>query len=779
MRDFKVLVNDKPADIGNPDDFNIVIHRELLDFSRPNSQGGDHTYDVVFPPTKVNAEIFGPAMADYRTSKKFRSVQSLKIAIYSNGQRIFDGVPIIKEASPNVGYTVTMFGNDIDWASLLESRSMRDLVLPDSPFTGTRIYGAPIEPTGPLTARDITQLDDSETIVQFPLVAYGNYFVAGGLGLGLLANRVQEIGWQQVPPSVFVVPLIKAILNQAGYQLSSDFFELEEVRKQVMAYTGDMAPRWNWGLLARANASNTSYLYGAIPFPSFANYDYQIGRSLIWRLVTGTVNWNYADSYFQSSPPEQYVAPVSGKYRFNIDTGNITLNKNLEGTLGSPPIYPYLRTAIAIVVIPSDPDELLELQISIADYIGVATVSVVSNPNVIAFYDFGTGYQESPYTLLPFTVGGTYSQVHTGGTGSPGDSLDGTGNVTISIEDVDLPLGARVGFWLVSQYGVFDPIASTSITFDSYVLDIKETSYSDELEIAPLLPDITQGTFLKWIVTAFNLLFSVDQVKKIIRFEPRDSFYLSNRFAQDWSALGDIAKNGIRPIPFYDRTTFAWSADDNDSLLSRFGSLQFNQVVNVDGTYATADNEQIEVGFAPTYEREFQFKGLGGGAPLISTVIVPCMASASQLNTIQNDIEWEYGYRPRLLKYIGLQPGYWKQDGTVYPDYPAARFSFDETGGFSLAFQQGAGRVVRGNGLVLSPVQNDGLYRLFWRSFINLRQQSHIQSVEVLLDAADFAAADVSVPIVMNGLHYWLYNFVDPFDPITPSRMKVDLIRQV
>ena len=139
--DFKVLINDEPADIGNPADFNIVIHRELLDFANPTSQGGDHTYDVLFPPTKRNASIFGPATADYRTSQKFRSVQSLKIAIYSNGQRIFDGVPVVKSASTDNGYRVTMFGNDIDWVSLLDSRSLRALDLPASPFTGSRIYG--------------------------------------------------------------------------------------------------------------------------------------------------------------------------------------------------------------------------------------------------------------------------------------------------------------------------------------------------------------------------------------------------------------------------------------------------------------------------------------------------------------------------------------------------------------------------------------------------------------------------------------------------------------
>src|SRR5690349_21788250 len=398
MADLKIFINGEMADIANQDNFPIMIQRQVMDFAK-NTQGGDRTYDILFPPTKTNDNIFGPHFADVGASKKFNSVKPLSVEVFSNGTRIFKGVPLLLSASKGEGYPCRLFSDNIDWVSRLQSKSLRDLAtLPDVAFVGSRFYGAPHEPVSPLRQEDIWPMNATQCPVAFPLVAYGNYGSAVSASKGLLANKIDNIKWVDIQPAVYKVAIVRAIFREVGFNLAGGFFDTPDFQKAVLAYTGDTPPRWNWGLLARANCSNTSYAYNAILVPSNTNFDFHINRALLWRLVTGVENWDYSDSYFQSSPIEEYIVPVSGAYTITINTGNITLNKGLEGILSFPPPYDYTRTAIAVVIIPDDTDEYNELMDSITEYISIGSVTMVSNYNVVAFYDFGTGYQESPFT---------------------------------------------------------------------------------------------------------------------------------------------------------------------------------------------------------------------------------------------------------------------------------------------------------------------------------------------------------------------------------------------
>jgi len=780
MTDLKIWINNQLADIGNQEDFNLLIKRQVMDFSNPTGQGGDHTYDVTFPPTKRNELIFGPNLAEVGAVKKFRSIAPVTVEIFADGLRIFRGIVVVKRASRQDGFTVVMYSDDIDWASVIQNKSLRDLqTLADIPFTGSRIYGIPIEPPSPLRQQDIWPLTADDISVCFPLIAYGNYPSLSGLATGLTANNIADIKWIEINPCVYVVHVIRAIFEEVGFSLAGGFFDTAEAKKHGTAYTGDTPPAWNWGLLARANASNTPYTYSADIFPPLFNFDFQLFGAYFWRLVTGTENWDYSDSYFQASPPEQYVVPVSGTYEFNLELGNVTLFKALSGPNAPVTPYDWLRTAVAIVIVPADPSELLALQQSVGEYLSDQTVTVVSNENVIAFYDFGTGYQESPYTLLPFTVGGTYSQIQTGIAGNPGAQLDGTGTVELTISDVQLAQGMRVEFWLISQYALLDPIGNQNYTADAYVIDIRETSFSNELEVAPLLPDMTQFDYVKSVVTAFNLKFSVDPVRRVVRFDTFDNFYRNNQFARNWTALGSDSQTPSRPVPFYQSSVLRWSNDESDALLTRFGASQFQIDQENDSVYAIRSKETIEVSsFSPIYEREYSFRLLLTFAPL-NKLIIPCMASDTQLNTPQGEVSWEYNYRPRMIKNIGLVPGYWSYEGGTLSEYPAARFSFDETGGQSLAFGQDAGRLVRGNGVITTTVQNDGLFQAYWRKFFAMRPLAHLQEVVVSMNAQEFSESDPSVPILFHGIHYWVYAYVDAFDPISQGNIRIELLRQV
>lgn len=777
MADIKILANGVALDIG--DKVSPVIQRYIFDFQNPASQGGDHTYTISLPATRTNMEAFGGAfMVDVGTTRKFTSVQQIRMEIIVDGLKVMTGTPVIERAGPQ-GYDITIYSTNIDWVQRISDKSIRDLTtLGESPFTGYKTYSAPIEPPSPLRMQDYGALDRADTHLRFPLVAYGNYPRLGGLAKGLAANKIDDLSWEDVPPSIYIADVFKAILAEVGLRSVGGIFNDQDFMESLMPFVGDGGIPWNWGLLARANTTNAAYQYERIVVPPTSdNSDFQFTGGRFWRLKTGSENWDYSDSYFITSPDEQYIVPTDGQYRLAIDL-DVVLRKGLEGGLPAAG-YDHNRTAIAIVVVSDDSDELDATKQSIADYIYISSVSVVSDPNVVAFWDFGTNYAESPYTLLPFSTTGTYSQSITGTPGTPGAELNGSGTLSLLIENVGLSRGMRIEFWLVSQDAVLDFITDQYVLANTQELDIKNTSSPDLLQLAQCLPDITQHDLIMSVVTAFNLKFTVNPDRMTIRFDTFNDFYRPNEFAEDWTVSCDDSTAPSRPVPRKSTTVIRWARDTNDKIASQFDASRFDSTDTDSSINADEGEETIEVmAFAATFEREFYFKSLFGASPQ-NRVIVPCMASDSQLNTPQGEIEWEFGYMPRLLKYIGLQPASWSFHGVAYTEYPAARFSFDENGGRSLAFQDNAGVVIRGAGLVASPYQSPGLFVAFWRRFLIVRRLSHIQEMVVRITPADFAMMDVSIPVVVNGKAYWLYSFVDGFEPATDQPIRIDLLRQV
>jgi len=778
MADIKIFANGALLDIDQ--EVNVSIQRYVFDFQNPASQGGDHTYSINLPATRTNMEALGGAMVvDPGTTRKFTSQQDIQMEIHVDGLRVFAGTPEIERAGLEDGYDITIYSTNIDWVARISDKSIRDLTtLGTTPFTGYKTYGAPIEPVGAMRMQDYWGLTNTQTHLVFPLVAYGNYPRLGGLASGITANKIDEISWEDVAPCVFSANVFKAILNEAGLQISGGILDDPDFNLDYTPFTGDGRIPWNWGLLARANLTNAAYQYEYIPFPPSDNSDFAYNGARVWRLRTAVENWDYSDSYFITSPDEQYIVPTDGEYRFIIDL-DLVLHKGLDGGIPSAG-YDHERTALAIVIVSDDTDEYDAMRDSIADYIYVPTAAVVSDPNVIAFWDFGTGYSESPYTLQPFTNTGTYSQSVTGTPGTPGATLDGSGTLHLEINAVGLSRGMRVEFWIVSQDAVLDPINDQTFLAVTQEVDVKNTSAPDLLQVAQCLPDISQVDFIMSLVTAYNLKFAVDIERKVIRFQTLDQFHRSNQFARDWTGSCDDHQTPSRPVPIFAKSTLRWARDNNDKIATLFDASRFDATEQDGSIYADQSEEVIEVQvFAATFEREFYFKSLFGASP-VNRIIVPCMASESQLNTPQGDIEWDYSYTPRLLKDAGMQPGSWIFHGVTYTEYPAARFSFSESGNQVLSFADNAGCMVRGAGLVqLSQYPSIGLWQRFWKRFFVLRRLSHIQEVSVRLTASEFALLDVADPIVVNGKAYWLYAFVDGFEPAQEGVMRIDLLRQV
>ena len=790
-----LVVNGESVDLGEKGDVSIVLFRVLFNFMNPTERGGDHSYTISIPESRTNNRIF-KNIKEIDGIHKFSGLGVFRFTLEVNGISVLTGEVKISDA-PYKKFNIRLLGDNINWRTKMDGKSLRDLTTMGSvPFIGSRSWDVLIEPAGALTQPDIWALNINDVGIQFPLVSYGNYY-RNSTESGQSAYTMTDVEWQDIPPSTYYVNVFKACFSEALYGAIGEIFRDTDLLKLVMPYVGDRDPQWNWGFLAKASAysglEDYDYIHSGADDTDFTTTAPTGGSMGGWNLRTGTRQYDYSESYFISAPVEQYVVPVDGEYFFSIVIeSTLYILKTLHGLFfATPPTEDYDRTGIVIVRVPDDSDELNELRFNLAEYIGDDSFNSVSDPNIIAFYDFGTGYEESPMTLNTVTTGGTYSQIATGIPGAPGAQIEGSGSVSMDISGVQLKRGDKVEVWLLTQKPDFGPVSGTIFDNVQYTFSADEQSFPEELDIASNLPDMGQVDFVKSAIEIFNLYFtSPRNSNKTVWFETRDNFFRPASSGLDWDTKGNLREGTIKPIPFYRKTTMKWGEDGEDVFSTKYGTEWSEHINDESGSHAISKEETIEItGFAPTWTRRYRFKNATQvpSRPFIDYLLIPTIAGEAALNTPQDETAWTYNYKPRLIIYSGLTDGAWKYDGNALATYPAGRFAFDENSDFCLSWKGNKPIAIGHTGILetgdvgLPVVDNKGLFGKFWAKFFYDRLFSHFVEGSLFLNETDWANVDPSTPIIMGGGAYYIYKFINGYDPASdpPNPIKVDLFRLV
>ena len=757
------------------------LFREYVNYLASSKRGGTFSYTINFPNTPTNAAIFGrldhPAQVD-----KFARNFDLNVSVEIDGLPVLVGTAVVNQA-PAGDYAVLLRGMEIDWAAKM-NKPLRSLTtLGEVPVVGYAAAGVPPDPADPITMPDFWTTDGTQYPLQFPLVAYGNYPSATALEAGWNGGRADNLKWPDIPPSIYWWRMFQACFEEVGLRVTGSFFKSAEFRSRITPYTGDGDLPWNWGLLAQVGAqyvgtrseiidisTDTSEFRHTAPTIPVAK------SSAFFSLKTSTTDYDYSESYYRTSPNEQYFCPTTGNYTFEIDLPTTAHTKPVNGVfpvgLGGPnPDYD--RFIIAIVRIPEDTDDQDALYNDLTVYAVDGTSPGVSDANIIALFDAGTGYAVAPLSLnTPDTTGTTFTQSTT--PSGPGFIVNGSGRVYLKIEGSQLQRGDRIAFYYITP----TPLESDRYTGD--YLDI--TNYSVAvtfpegdmlLQAAKVCPDMTQIDFVNSVIRAFNLYYVVDGSQDIITFETRDAFHLPKDIAVDWTAKADINAMTKIPFPTYQRTRFRWKDDTRDVVLQQVGLERFCKDVESDTIYAQKGDELIEVGFAPTVDRQFRFRhGVGG----VSWLIIPCMGADNTITPPRNEITWAYNFMPRVLIWQGLRTGTWSFHGVAEPQYPSASFSFSAGTTYSNSFQDDGGVYLRFDQALTSPIQNTGLYTGFWARFVAHRRGTYIGKVDVLLTHEDFRTTNPAQLVVIDGNYYEIAAYPDGFDPVGNDPTTVELV---
>lgn len=242
------------------EELGITFSRIVDDFAEIDNRFCDFSYDFQLPIVKENSIAFG--FADTLGSKRvFVKNKNIPCQVYHNNSLLLDGL-INLEGIVGGNYKCKLYSkfkelidtlNEID-PSTGEEKTLRSLNLP---VVHNWNYERSV-----VEHMQAGYTNCDETIYQFPLCFYSTNYCQTSYFTGHTDNRgqyfISDNDYQnyyylfnsittdnnrmyihQFPPAIYIVPIVKQILIDAGWKLGGHFFDDPNIKKIVLLYAGD------------------------------------------------------------------------------------------------------------------------------------------------------------------------------------------------------------------------------------------------------------------------------------------------------------------------------------------------------------------------------------------------------------------------------------------------------------------------------------------------------------------------------------------------------------
>lgn len=697
MPQLTLLIDGEPIDYLNDEDFSFRLNRSIGDFKNPTERRGEFSYSFKLPLTERNRRVLGNLQA-LDQSGKFHSTQNKICSVYTDTVLLVQGRFFIFEITETEieCYLVSQVGSV---GSLLKGKSLRDIKsLPDVDFVGFDTVIASTEDVYDANLNFNGWFLDSP--ICFPIICYGRFFVPNvwtssnltrylpsvdfvptssqsftsiplpegreilGLQNYYLNFRSQpHFSFEDFPPATFIVPILKAMFEDAGYALGGKWIARRDVQKLLMPYVNDREPIYNWRSLHRFRARSLRYppdldyqrveLHytgelirpgGIFKFPIQREslvYDRQLKLSKnlyplpLTRYGGSQGGLNFGDQY----------SVLYNVLHFKFVEEDLCFAENTATTLDQALITEWSTfTARTAGVYTFSYEFFLQQNKPFGS--GDDTVRRIRTPRAFGCtkfegeipnnlcngktYDSAVGYDNLLYfrDMTLQTPGQTYSDTFA----------------------VELNRGDRVVFWvgmavfetelrdeyvrtdnapytfiyqppydffctennlnpafaqtldLDVNFGVSDVYITATV--DNLPTTPERDQFGDRLKVAQNLPDLPQTELLKTLIALFNLYLIIDEEKRVVYLESRDDFYLPADYAFDITQRTNRGNFKIKPPDISRNYEFKWLKDDKDEVTKRFGG-NYDYMFDTDIGQAT-DIAKVDSGiFASTEFRRF------------------------------------------------------------------------------------------------------------------------------------------------------------------------------
>jgi hypothetical protein len=872
MGNLVILIDDQEIDYQDNDDFPLRFRRELADYKDPANRKGEVSYTLKLPNSTRNRLVFG-SLQILEQSYKFQSLNDRKCVVTVGDIEVFRGVFKIKSVSDTTieGFMVAKVGSI---AVALKGKSLRDLTgFGELGFNGCDSIISQME----LLYNNFQNPTDfnTDTLFCFPLVCRGKFFMpnvwsSSNLttylpstpyvpfapqsnttinlpeGREIFGNKTYyldyrsapHLGFRDIPPSFFVVPILKQIFANAGYQLQGNWINSRRVKKLVMPYSAEREFIYNWQSLGTVisasnnNQSDTAQSVGIVWDGDQGNlrfayawsslyYDRQYKLSNVlyptnappvsvfaqqYSILYNVLHFEYAqlDNAFLVSTNHDldnennfkwstYTAPVDGVYTFQY---SFLIERNSPHGAGNSGRRFATRRKFGATKFQGDIPNNLDggrtfteanvfedniylqevIDANIGDVISGTFTAELKRGESVVFW----------ISLLTFISDFEHDSGNLGII--PGDPVVPYADPYFIFSTIYLSNPAYV------EHIAIDTVLSVrrfriQVNIDNLPSTPERDRFGSNLKVAQNLPDVQQIEFLQSFQSLFNLYLSVDEKKRIAYLDPADTFFLPTQTAYDITQKTNRSTFVSSPPDLNKQYNFIWQKDSKDDYASRIGA-------NYDYLFDTniSNNTDVsEVGSGIFALTEFDNFGLAVTEDVsdftnpqyqsATTVRIPHLATKDDLSAPLNEsVSTNYDFQPRLLQIKNVS---YFDDQNPTLGIPLLVKVFEGLTGTVVDQYATLTRFAELSFADTNNVQNinlswnsdSGLYRNYYQYLMTDLTRGFEATCEVLMNAIDYNEMQINRPIRYDGNIFYLKS-ITAFNPIRPQKVKITLIKR-
>ncbi|TPE44935.1 hypothetical protein [Pontibacter mangrovi] len=695
MEEIKLYINNQLADLPADAARQIRVRKGAADVSELGSRTSDISYTMALPLTRGNERIFGNRSRLHRIDK-FRSLSPYSAVLEVSGRTLLRGY--FQLTSIKGAYVGRIVSEEVDVFALLEDKSLRDIAS-FAPFAFEGQHGF----------EERLALGIDETDAQFPLVAYGNFFrepVVEGQDVPASNEYTGAVHPEDYPPAVYLLAVIRKIFADVGWQVAGEPLRDELFQETVLPYVGD-GFQWNWGTLLRYLGDDTGVsnpLTQRLYFTQLPD-GWQPGQFVIIHNAsysTGELGDPGGHTLYWKLSPQEVLNP----FRY-FQVGDFRARKGAGYRV-------VVTTTLGEYAADYQPDSVLLSVIARKPGQGMEAGRVLAQADVL---------NSGPY---PGSAVGTFT-------------LD-TG-VPVYVDEEDL---LSVCISVATSRNAYN-WGDFQVTHTDTRIEIlpEELVGPTHIDLAANLPDLGQLDMVRLFVTMGNLRFDTDAEKRTVTFYYHDRYELPADFAVELTGLANPEDAEYLPALPYRSIAFTYADDTADAVLQAVkgfaDKLHDSRNLNLEG------EKTMELPVAPVAMRRY---AAAGGAEKV----LPCMASQDQLATPLNQVQWAYGYLPRLLRYQGpSQAGDVISYGGVPMRYGLASFE-------GLDFE--------------------ALYQRFYSNYITEVTRGHLVKLRFMLSPELYRRLSPARPVLFHGILY-RFNKADGFQVSGESATELELLHIV
>jgi hypothetical protein len=295
-------------DFFDPNDAIIALTFSSIDFRDIGRNKGTYSKTVKMPSTKANDSFFGMAF-DVSSEGFFDPVIKVPIQISEiefYGTLQLKSVEVMRGRA--ISYTVNIFGDLADWASLIGEGSIKELKHHSEHTLNVETIEASWSNNG-LTGDYV-----------YPLVSYGNFLQDKPSDF-----NIEVAFWR---PAFFVLPLIRQTFKEIGWTFIDRGLVKTPLRDAILPFTSKEVSLPDIASIATNDSSNTYY--------RFSNVDFTHDRT---RTLHGILEFNTELSdkldIFDISNA-RYVVPSTGELEISVNIQDVfsTVRETTAGVGG-------------------------------------------------------------------------------------------------------------------------------------------------------------------------------------------------------------------------------------------------------------------------------------------------------------------------------------------------------------------------------------------------------------------------------------------------------------